>query len=59
MLEDEGVTSYIRSLNARNFLRSIYFQLQWNKVPALATQKVELQAEIDQALQKLNELPVE
>ncbi len=59
VLEDEGVTSYIRSLNARNFLRSLYFLLQWNKVPAIAEQKVELQAEIDQALQKLNELSVE
>jgi uncharacterized protein DUF2785 len=59
VLEDEGVTSYIRSLNARNFLRSLYFLLQWNEVPAIAEQKVKLQAEIDQALQKLNELSVE
>jgi hypothetical protein len=59
VLEDESVTSYIRSLNARNFLRSLYFMLQWNKVPAIAEQKVELQVEIDQALQKLNELSVE
>lgn len=59
VLEDKGVTSYIRSLNARNFLRSLYFQLQWSKVPALAAQKVELLAEIDQALQTFNELPVE
>lgn len=58
-LEDESVTSYIRSDNARNFLRGLYFLLQWSKAPALAAQKVELQAEIDQALQKLNELPVE
>jgi len=59
VLEDEGVTGYIRSLNTRNFLRSLYFLLQWNKLPAVAAQKVELQAEIDQVLQKLNELPVE
>lgn len=58
-LEDEGVTSYIRSLNARNVLRSLYFLLQWNKNPVLIEQKGALQAEIDQALQKLNELPTE
>jgi Protein of unknown function (DUF2785) len=59
VLEDEEVVSYIRSLNARNFLRSLYFLLQWNTVTALAEQKAELQAEIDQALRKLNVIPVE
>lgn len=59
VLADEGVISFIRSLNARNFLRSLYFMLQWSKVPAIAEQKVELQAEIDQALYKLNDAPVE
>jgi Protein of unknown function (DUF2785) len=59
VLEDEGVTSSIRSLNVRNFLRSLYFLLQWNEVPVLAEQKVKLQAEIDQALQKLNKLSLE
>ncbi len=59
VLEDEGVISYIRSLNARNFLRSLYFLLQWNKVPAIADQQVELLAEIDQVLQQLNELSLE
>lgn len=59
LLADEGVISYIRALNARNFLRSLYFMLQWSKIPAVAAQRVELQAEIDQALQKLNVLPVE
>lgn len=59
VLEDKGVTSYIRSLNARNFLRSLYFLLQWNKAPSLIAQKAELLTEIDQALQKLNNLPVE
>jgi Protein of unknown function (DUF2785) len=56
VLEDEGVTSYIRALNARNFLRSLYFLLQWNNVSAIAEQNVELQAELDQALKRLNEL---
>lgn len=58
-LEDEGVISYIRSLNARNFLRSLYFQLQWIGMPAIAEQKIQLQAEIDQVLQRLNKLPLE
>lgn len=58
-LEDKGVTSYIRALNVRNFLRSLYFLLQWSNAPALTEQKIELQAEIDQALHKLNRAPVE
>jgi hypothetical protein len=57
--EDEEVISYIRSLNARNFLRSLHFLLQWNKDTTLAEQKAELQTEIDQALWKLNPIPVE
>lgn len=59
VLEDEGVVSFIQATNARDFLRSLYFQLQWSKVPAILEQKIELQTEIEQALHKLNSLPLE
>jgi Protein of unknown function (DUF2785) len=59
VLEESGVVGWNRAANARNFLRSLYFMLQWSRVSTVAVQKAELQAEIDQALQKLNELPVE
>lgn len=56
-LVEENVISWHRAANAKNFLRGLYFMLSWGKVPAIAEQKAELLAEIDQALQKLNPLP--
>jgi hypothetical protein len=57
VLAEEGVTSWYRAANAKNFLRSLYFMLSWSKGPAIAEQKAELLADIDQALRQLNSLP--
>jgi hypothetical protein len=57
VLVEESVINWHRAANAKNFLRGLYFMLSWSKVPALAEQKAELLAEIEQALQKLNSLP--
>lgn len=56
-LVEEGVLTWNRAANAKNFLRGLYFQLSWSKVSAIAEQKAILLVEIDRALQKLNSLP--
>lgn len=57
VLVEEGVISWQRAANAKNFLRGLYFMLSWSKVSAIAGQKTELLNEIDRALYRLNSLP--
>lgn len=56
-LVEEGVLAWNRASNAKNFLRGLYFLLAWSKALAVAEQRAELLAEIDQALRKLSSLP--
>jgi len=57
VLAEEKVVTWYRTTSAKHLLRGLSFLLFWKKQPAIAEQKAELLADIDQALRQLNSQP--